>query len=493
METKTTLAAEAASRPGEETAGASRPRVPDQVVAALRPRFDGHLLRPGDDGYEAARHVWNGMVDRHPALIARCVGTGDVVEALRIAREEGLEVSVRGGGHSIVGHGVTDGGLMIDLSAMRGVHVDPGRRRAWVQGGALLRDLDRECGLAGLVTTGGGVSHTGVGGYTLGGGYGYLARLYGLACDNLVAAEVVTAAGEVLRPDADREPDLFWALRGGGGNFGIVTAFEFRLHPMPPAVLSIDRAFGLDDALPVLRAWADMAAGAPDELVATAAVVTAATGEPYPVERRDRPAVWVSFTYAGDADAGRRFAPEMSAGRRAFLEFDEVLSYRDLQRLGDAGQGPGRRRYWKSHYLASTGDAFLDAFLRRGLDAPDGADPGCGGSLLQLGGAVGRVSPGDTAFSGRDAAFDFLATASWDDPAEDERRLAAGRRFAASVEPFSTGRAYANGLEVESPVGVARAYGDDTYRRLVAVKDRYDPTNVFHLNQNIRPSAGAGR
>jgi len=500
METKTALAgdrgegggrfrdrSEPAADPWSSVGDPAR-TLSDTTIDELRRAFDGALLRPGDDGYEDARRVWNGMVDRRPALIARCVGAADVVAALRTARDEGLEVSVRGGGHSIVGHAVTQGGVMIDLSLMRGVHVDPIRRRAWVQGGALLRDVDRECALAGLVTTGGGVSHTGVGGLTLGGGYGYLARLYGLACDNLAAVEVVTASGELLRASPNENPDLFWAVRGGGGNFGVVTGFDFRLHPLPAGVLSVDLAFGVDDGLRALRGLVEVAAEAPEELVGSATIFTARPGGAMPEEQIGRPVVLVSYTYAGDPDAGRIHARRLRAAGTPLVEFDDVYSYRDLQRLGDESQRPGMRRYWKSHYVSAMTDGFLEAFLLRGTADPGAGNPGCSGSLFQLGGAIGRVGPDETAFSGRDAAFDFLSSADWEDAAEDAERLAAGRRYARAIEPYSTGRAYANGLEAETSASVASAYGEATYRRLVAVKDRYDPDNVFHLNQNIAPS-----
>ncbi len=457
------------------------PAAPD-----LRATFDGDLIGPADADYDGARHAWNGMVDKRPAIIARPRGTADVAAAVRFARVNDLEIAVRCGGHAASGQSSTDGGLLLDLGLMRGVRVDPVARRAWVQGGCLLRDVDRETQAHGLATTGGVVSHTGVGGLTLGGGYGYLARRFGLACDNVRSAEVVTADGEIVTASESEHPDLLWGLRGGGGNFGVVTTFEFELHPFGPDILTADVAYAIDDGPRALRSLLDVAADAPDAFAASAAVVTARPSPMIPEALHGRPVVWVSYTWADEIEAGRRFMSALKAGGTPLFESVEVLPYVEIQRAADGSQRHGLHQYVRSAFVQATPDAFIEAMLARA-----GTDPAmaAGGSLTQLGGAVGRVGPDDTAFSGRDAAYDLVITSTWEDPAHDVERLAAARAYADSMTPLSTGRAYVNAIEDGGTDRVRAAFGERTYDRLVAVKDRYDPDNVFHLNQNVRPSA----
>jgi FAD/FMN-containing dehydrogenase len=465
----------------------TRPKaLDDAAVDGLRAGFDGELVTPTDPGYDEARRTWNAMVDKRPALVTRPRGTADVVAAVRFAREHDLEIAVRCGGHAASGAGSTDGGLVIDLSLMRGVRVDPRARRAWVQGGCLLRDVDREAQLHGLATTGGVVSHTGVGGLTLGGGYGYLARRFGLACDNVRSAEVVTATGDVLMVNESEHPELLWGLRGGGGNFGIVTTFEFELHPFGPDILSVDFGFSIDDGPRALRALLDVAADAPDAFMAAAAVVTVRPSPMLPPEHHGRPMVWATYTWADDLEAGRRYIPALQAAGTPLIESVEVLRYIDIQRFSDESQRHHQRQYARSVFIRSTPDAFIDAMLARA-----GTDPAiaAGGSISQLGGAVGRVGEEASAFSGRDALYDFVVTGTWQDPAEDDARIAGARAYATSMEPFSTGRSYVNSIE-DGVDATRAAFGDRTWARLVALKDRYDPDNVFHLNQNVRPSGG---
>ncbi len=457
----------------------------DTAVDELRRTFDGELVRPSDPTYEAARRAWNGMIDKRPAIVVRPRGTADVVVAVRFARTHGLEIAVRCGGHGTSGQSVTEGGIVIDLGLMRGVRVDPIARRAWVQGGCLLADVDREAQLHGLATTGGVISHTGVGGLTLGGGYGYLARRFGLACDNVLSAEVVTASGEVLVASPDQNQDLYWGIRGGGGNFGVVTTFEFQLHPFGPEILSVDLAYPIDDGPAAIRALLALAEDSSDALVAGAAIVTARPSPMLPEAFHGRSVVFVSYTYADDIDEGKRLLPRLKAGGEPIAEFVEVLPYVELQRVADDAQRHGLRQYARSHFIRATPDALIDALLARG-----GQDPAvaANGSLGQLGGAVSRVSADDSAFSGRDALFDFVVGSTWEDPTLDGERLAAGRAYGDSIRPLSTGRSYVNAIEGEGADKVRAAFGGPTYDRLAAVKARYDPDNVFHLNQNVRPS-----
>ncbi|MEP6681237.1 MAG: FAD-binding oxidoreductase [Chloroflexota bacterium] len=457
----------------------------DSAVDELRKAFDGELVRPGDAAYATARRAWNGMVDKYPALVVRPRGTADVVAAVLFARRHELEIAVRCGGHGTSGQSVSEGGIVIDLGLMRGVRVDPTHRRAWVQGGALLGDVDRESQLHGLATTGGVVSHTGVAGLTLGGGYGYLGRRFGLACDNVLSAEVVTASGDVLVASPDEHDDLYWGIRGGGGNFGVVTAFELQLHPFGPDILSVDLAYPADDGAPALRALLDLAADAPDAMTADASIVTARPSPMLPEPFHGTSVVFVSYTYTGDPEDGKAFLPRLRAGGDPIAEFVEVLPYLQLQRAGDEATRHGLRQYARSHFIRSTPDALIDAMLARG-----GHDPAVAAhaGLGQLGGAISRKSADEGAFSGRDALFDLVVTSTWEDPAMDAERLAAARAYGDSILPLSTGRSYVNAIDGEATAKVRSAFGEAIYDRLVAIKDRYDPDNVFHLNQNVRPS-----
>ncbi len=457
----------------------------DSAVEELRKAFDGQLVRPADAAYATARLAWNGMVDKHPALVVRPRGTADVVAAVRFARRHDLEVAVRCGGHGTSGQSVTEGGIVIDLGLMRAVRVDPTRRRAWVQGGCLLGDVDRECQLHGLATTGGVVSHTGVAGLALGGGYGYLGRRFGLASDNVLSAEVVTAAGEVLVASPDQHEDLYWGIRGGGGNFGVVTEFEFQLHPFGPDILSVDLAYPIDDGAAPLRALLDLAADAPDAMVADASIVTARPSPILPEALHGTSVVFVSYTYAGDVGEGKRFLPRLRAGGEPAAEFVEVLPYLQLQRAGDEATRHGLRQYARSHFIRSTPDALVEAMLARG-----GHDPAVAAhaGLGQLGGAISRASDDEGPFSGRDALFDLVITSTWEEPAMDAERLAAARDYGDAILPLSTGRSYVNAIDGDATDKVRSAFGEATYDRLLAIKDRYDPDNVFHLNQNVRPS-----
>lgn len=439
-------------------------------MSDLQDRLDGELLYPGDDGYDQARTVWNAMVDRRPRLIVRATTTRDVVTAVRAGRELGLEIGVRCGGHSVAGHAVPEDGLMIDLTAMGQVRVDPVRQRAMVRGGALLGALDRESQRYGLATTAGNVSHTGAGGLTLGGGMGWLARSYGLACDNVSSYELVTADGEIVRVSAVEHPDLFWGLRGGGGNFGIVTKFDFRLHQTGTQAMSADFWFPLERAAGVLRAWRDMNEQAPRQATFTAGF----SGD----------LVRVGYVWVGDPEQGRRLLPQFRAlGTPADTKVTE-LSYVELQSREDTPQGHNGRRYWKGHFLYALPDAAIDALVSARLGAEQ---PVANVSLQAYGGAIADVPDADSAFSHRSTLFEYVTATGWTDPVEDQARTAAVRRSAAAIEPFGAGL-YVNAANDEGQAGVRRSYSPAKLARLTALKDAYDPENVFHLNHNITPS-----
>jgi FAD/FMN-containing dehydrogenase len=447
--------------------------------SATIPGFTGALIGPGHPEYDALREVWNAMVDRRPALIARPESAGDVAAAVRFARHHDLEIGVKCGGHSVLGLSVPDGGLMIDLGRMGAVQVDAERRRAVVGGGALLRFLDQASMEHGLATTAGNVSHTGVGGLTLGGGMGWLARQFGLACDNVERSEVVTADGEVVRATSSENDDLFWGLRGGGGNFGIVTEFEFRLHPVVNQALMVDLTFDAVDALEPLRRWRDLLPDAPREATLTADAFTA----------EGRPVVAVGFVWVGDAARGRAYLETLRSVGTPRDESVEESSYLALQRFADERHHHGSRRYAAGHYLTEFSDEAINAFLTRGVVA-DGVDWSrvAGGGFQAYGGAIAEMGNDDTAFSHRDALLEFFGGQTWTDPAEDAERMQSARNFGAALAPFASG-VYVNALFEPDPAEITRAYGEAKLARLGALKQRWDPDNVFHLNQNIAPAA----
>jgi hypothetical protein len=439
-------------------------------TAIARPAlFDGQVLIPGTRRYESARSVWNAMIDHQPKLIIQCASVGDVVTAVRTARENSLEIGVRCGGHNIAGLAVPHGGLMIDLTSMSGVTVDPAARCARVQGGALLGALDRATQPFGLATTAGNVSHTGVGGLTLGGGMGWLARQHGLACDNLMSCTVVTAGGDIVRASADEHADLFWGLRGGGGNFGVVVEFEFRLHRVGTRALVADLTFPLERATAALRGWRDLAAEAARQATLTAEISGGT--------------VTLGYVWVGDPEAGRAMLPALRSIGVPDGEDVRELSYTELQTRDDSIEGHAYRRYWKGHYLPELSDGAIGAVLDR--DPADASLPGV--SLQAYGGAIADVDDDATAFSHRRTRFEYVAAVKWSDSGEDSLRMGATRQAAARLDPFAAG-AYVNALSDEGASGVRRAYSEAKRTRLTAVKDAYDPDNTFHLNHNIAPT-----
>lgn len=455
-----------------------------ETIAALD-GFHGTLLRPHDDGYDDARRIWNGAVDRRPALIARCTSTADVAAAVRFGVDKELRIAVRGGGHSIPGHSVCDDGLLIDLSPMAAVDVDPATRRAQVGPGALLADLDAAAQEHGLAVPGGEISHTGVAGLTLGGGVGWLSRQFGLACDNLVAAQLVTATGEVVTVSADTDPELLWGLRGGGGNFGVVTRFGFTAHPVGPVLTAGAVMVPLDRGGEALRLYADLSAEAPDELSLTAVCVTAPPAPFVPPELVGRPVAGLALAWVGDPEDGEPWARRLRALRPA-VDLLGRMPYRALQSMFDDGVPHGLGYYVKSEWMDELDGPSIDAILTAAAAAPG---PGNQILLRQLGGAIARVPADATAFSYRGAAHLLTIACAWtpgeDDPAP-HRRWA--RDLWSATRPVSSGGAYVNQLDAdEGPERVRAAYDPTTWSRLVALKRRLDPDNVFRLNQNIPP------
>jgi FAD/FMN-containing dehydrogenase len=447
--------------------------------------FRGSIISAEHADYDIARAVWNGAIDRRPRLIVRCIGTADVVAAVRFARDHDLKMAIRGGGHNVAGTAVCDDGIVIDLSAMRGVRVDPTGRRAWVQGGALWGDVDRETQAHGLATTGGIVSHTGVAGLTLGGGIGWLMRKHGLAVDNLLAADVVTADGKQLRTSENEHPDLFWALRGGGGNFGVVTSFEFRLHPVGPSVLAGPIFWDATDVKEVLRVYRDFIREAPDELGTVIRFGAAPPLPAIPETLHWRPVVMVGACYAGPIADGEQVLRPLRGCRTPVLDLVGLAPYAGFQSALDSTVPHGWNYYWKSTHLPELNDDLIDVITEHAFAC---SSPRSYAAMFHLKGAVGRVAAGATAFGNRQASHAITLDAVWR-PGEDfgERDTGWTRRFFAGLNRFRKG-VYVNFLGGdEDPDRVREAYGDAVYNRLVDVKTAYDPDNVFHHNQNIRP------
>jgi FAD/FMN-containing dehydrogenase len=458
----------------QRVSGTTHPAAEEATIREFQARLRGELLRPGDAGYDAARMVFNGMIDRRPALIARCAGASDVVQGVRFAREHGLPLSVRGGGHSVAGTAVCEGGLMLDLSGMKGVRVDPARRIAHAQPGLTLGEFDHETQAFGLATTTGVVSMTGLAGLTLGGGVGWLNGKHGLACDNLLSADVVTADGRLLTASAAENEDLFWAIRGGSGNFGVVTSFTYQLHPVGP-VLAGGVSYPFAKARETLRFYHAFASACPDELTTIGSLWTGPDGSP---------GVSVGLCYSGDLDAGERAVRPLREFGPPLEDGIQPMSYRALQSGSDAGFPSGRQHYWKSAWLTDLNDGAIEVMLRFLADKPSAAT---GIALQQMHGAAARVDPAATAFPHRGGnRYDFLILSQWDDPADSEENVRWTRAFFEAMEPFLERGVYVNDLGEEGEDRVRAAYGAN-YDRLAALKVEYDPTNVFRVNQNIKP------
>jgi FAD/FMN-containing dehydrogenase len=446
----------------------------DSTLRTFSAILQGHLLPSGDPGYEEARQVWNAMIDRRPALIVRCAHPADVQHAVRFAREHSLIVAVRGGGHNVAGNAVCDGGLVIDLSAMKGVRVDPVRRTADAQSGLTLGEFDRRTQALGLATTLGQVSMTGIAGLTLGGGTGWLMGQHGLACDNLLSVDIVTADGESRTASAVENTDLFWGVRGGGGNFGVVTSFRFRLHPVGP-LLGGAVIHPFSKAKEVLRFYRDFTSHCPDALTVYAGIVNGPSGELV---------VALPICYCGPLEEGekvaeplRTFAPPLSDGIGA-------KSYIEIQTSSDAAFPPRHHNYWKGCFVPTLRDEVIESIVQYAATKPSS------GTLIvvePLHGAAARVPITETAFPHRQEQYGVLIMSIWADTARSEENIEWTRRLWEELRPFSAGGVYVNYLGQEGEDRVRAAYGAN-YERLVALKNKYDPTNFFRLNQNIRPA-----
>jgi FAD/FMN-containing dehydrogenase len=447
------------------------------TVETFKTSLRGELLCPGDTDYDEARKVWNGMIDKRPGLIARCTGVADVISAVDFARTHQLLVSVRGGGHNIPGNAVCNGGLMIDLACMRSVRVDPVRRTARAEGGVTWGAFDHETQAFGLATTGGSVSDTGIAGLTLGGGLGWLAGKCGLTCDNLLSADVVTADGKLLVASASEHTDLFWGLRGGGGNFGIVTSFEYQLHPVGP-VLAGMLLYPFAQAKEALAYYRDFAKAVPDEVNTMGGLLTSPDGDLMAV---------IAVCYNGSLDAGERVLRPVREFGPPVADQIRPMAYREVQTQLDAAAVRGRRYYFKSSFMRSISDDAIDALIDRFANVPS---PHTLVFFQQLGNAANRISAPETAFSQRDALCEWGCQSSWVDPAADGMNIGWTRALAEAMQPFSSGGAYITQMGVEAEEGADRikdAFGPN-YEQLVALKNKYDPTNLFRHNQNIRPA-----
>jgi hypothetical protein len=434
----------------------------------------GALVRPADPEYDSIRAVFNGMIDRRPLAIVRCAGPSDVARGIAFAREHQLVVSVRGGGHSVAGTSVCDGGIMLDLSGMKGIRVDPDSRTARAEPGVTLAELDHETQAWDLATPMGAVSMTGIAGLTLGGGLGWLNGAYGLACDNLLAADVVTADGRLVRASEAENEDLFWGIRGGGGNFGVVTSFEYRLHPVS-RVLAGGLSYPLAEAPEVLRFYDSFVKAAPDELSTAASLAVGEDGQP---------AVTVVVCYCGPVDAGERVLRPLRAFRSPMEDTIQPMPYEELQAVSDPGYPFGQLHYWKSGFLRHLTDEAVQTMMEFVEQMPS---PATGVGLQQMHGVASRTHPSATAFPHRAEQFDFLILSQWPDPTETVRNIEWTRAFFAAMQPHLENAVYVNNLGNEGEHRVRAAYGPH-YDRLAALKQKYDPTNFFRMNHNIQPS-----
>jgi FAD/FMN-containing dehydrogenase len=461
----------------------------EESLAELKMQLRGQALTPADPGYESVRPPFNAMHRDHPGLVVSCTGTADVVDTVNFARERGLEVTVRGGGHSIAGLSTCDGGLLIDLAPMNGVSVDRAAKLAHVRGGALWGDVDREAQLYGLATPGGMISDTGVAGLTLGGGVGWLRRKHGLSCDNIVAAEVVLASGEVVTASAEHNPDLLWALKGGGGNFGIVTSFTFKLHPVGPIVAFVGVFYPLEDAANILRDLRDYVETAPDEVTPTTLPLTAPADPHLPEPIHDRQVLIVGAVYAGDADEGMRVLQPLRELGTPLADISQPMPYRIVQSAFDPFfQRQQLHSYWKATYVPELSDEVIDLVAAKMQHRPA---PLAGVIIWPMGGQVNRLSEDESAYGERSAPYMISVEANWVDDGDTESKIKWARETWRDIAEFGTGSTYLNftGLSDEdSRTGVDAAFGAKL-ERLAQIKAKYDPDNFFHRNNNIVPAA----
>ena len=445
------------------------------VVQGFLESVRGLALKPGTEGFDAARRVWNGMIDRTPGLIVRCAGAADVISAVAFAREQRLPLAVRAGGHSAAGNGVCDGGLVVDLSAMKGLQVDPVRRTARAEPGLTWGEFDRETQAFGLATTGGVVSTTGIAGLTLGGGIGWLMRTHGLTCDNLLSVDLVTADGRLLTASAEEHADLYWAVRGGGGNFGVVTSLEYRLHPVGPAILGGLLIWPQQLAGEVLRRFRDFTQTAPENAGAYAALGTSPEGVPV---------VLIIFFYHGPIADGERLLQPLRDFGPPVADLVQPMPYTAFQQILDALNPPGNRVYWKSAMLQSLDDEVIETIIEHAAAPPS---PLSAAIIEFYGGAANRVGVGETAYPHRDTQYALNAVAMWTDPDEDAANIRWSRGLWEATRRFSPGSVYVNFLGLDEGADRVRAAYGPNYERLAALKAKYDPDNLFRINQNITP------
>lgn len=448
----------------------------EAAIEEFRGRLGGGIIFPGDPSYDQARTLWNAMIDKHPALIVRCAGVSDVINSVNFARDNNLLVAVRGGGHSFPGNSVCDDGLVIDLSLMKGIRVDPSRRTVRAEGGVKWGEFDRETQAFGLATTGGTDPDTGIAGLTLGGGIGWICRNYGLSVDNLRSVDIVTADGEFRTASATENPELFWGVRGGSGNFGVVTSFEYQLHPVG-TLLGGMVIHPMEKAREVLTFYHGFTSNAPDEVMTGAGMLTSPDGQPV---------VAIIVCYSGSLATGEEVLKPLREFGPPLADHIGPMSYAQVQAMLSEAFPAGRRNYIKTNFMNVIDDDAVAVLMEHFTSVPS---PYSMVAFFQLGGAVGRVRKDETAFYHRDAGYHFFVGSVWEDPAEDEKNLRWGRETWSAMERFASNGVYVNemGDEQESLERVVEAYGANTYQRLVALKNQYDPTNLFRLNPNIKP------
>jgi FAD/FMN-containing dehydrogenase len=456
------------------------------TIGELEGALRGKILDQSSPAYNEARAIWNAMIDRKPGLIVRCLGAADVIRAVRFARDNELLVAVRGGGHNIAGSAICDGGVVIDLSQMKSVRVDAAGQRAWVEPGAMLADLDKETQAFGLAVPTGINSTTGVAGLTLGGGFGWITRKFGLTIDNLLSADVVTADGNLVHATTKENPDLFWALRGGGGNFGVVTAFEFQLHKLGPQVLSGLVVHPFDDAAKLLKDYRRLLDSAPDELTCWVVLRKAPPLPFLPAEWHGREVLVFAMCYSGDIKEGEKAMAGLRGLGKPIADVVGPHPFAGWQSALDPLLTPGARNYWKSHDFAQLSDETIEILIDAVRQLPG---PECEIFIFHVGGAAGRIAPDVTAFSQRSAHFGMNVHTRWREASMDKKCITWAKKVFDAAAPFAIGTAYINFMPGDEGERVEKAYGT-SYRRLAQVKRRYDPSNLFRMNQNIRPAAG---
>jgi FAD/FMN-containing dehydrogenase len=457
----------------------------EATIQELRESIRGEVITPSDPGYDTARAVWNGMIDKRPALIVRCSGVADVMAAVEFACSQDLELAVRGGGHSLPGFSTSDGGVVVDLSPMKGIQVDPERLRVVAQGGVTWKELDHETQAVGLAVTGGLSSSTGIAGFTLGGGIGWLMRKYGLAADNLVAADMVTADGRLVHASEHENPELFWGLRGGGGNFGVVTSFEFQLHCVGPTVLAGPIFFPGEEATQILRGYREYTAQLPDEMTTLVNLTTAPPAPFLPDSVHGKKIVAVVGVYSGAPDAGRELADGLRALGTPIVDLLGPMPYTTMQTLLDPLWAAGARNYFRAGYTETLSDDTIESLVHAHQST---ISPMSEIHVQHVGGAIARVADEGTAFGERAAPYLINIVARWADAATDTAQIGWAKDLSSAIEPATTGGSYVNFMSVGDD-RVAATYGEAKYERLARLKETWDPSNLFRLNQNIRPAA----